>query len=217
MIRHACMSLAFFCVFACLACPQSKHQQPPQPAIEDVTSPCVSVVVDDRLQGAGVTILWGGRVCVLTAGHVVNGGQKFGVRRAGGRTVECELIKQGNPVDLALLCPLDNLDCPAALLCSVEALKPGESLWTIGAPGGLEGSLHPATVDVPCVRYRGRHYLRYAGDGWYGNSGGGVYVLRGGKWMLCGITVMLADPRNPRTPCYAERHTAIQAFLRGIE
>jgi hypothetical protein len=182
-----------------------------------VVAPYVEIVVDGACAGAGVMIQHRDKPRVLTAKHVIQGGQTFAIRR-NGKTVQCRVVRSAEQVDLALLRPIGPCPWPTATLPSGKlALQWGERLWTVGTPAGVTRSLSPAWCNGSAIEYRGRRYLRYAGDCWYGNSGGGVYCRRKGKWVLCGIAVMLVDSSNPRSSSYAESLPTIRAFLRSCK
>jgi hypothetical protein len=183
---------------------------------DEVVSPYCEVIVDGKCAGAGVMIDHRGRVSCLTAKHVIDGGKTFAVKR-GKETIPCRLQATDDTADLALLRPLHPVDWPTAHVPKAVNLRWGERLWSIGTPGGVHSSLTPGTCNGPRWRYKGRLYLRYSGDGWYGNSGGGVYCYRGGTWVLCGITVALADAGNPRSALFAEPLPAIRAFLKKVK
>lgn len=178
--------------------------------------------------GAGVHIRWKGETLVLTAAHVVEDDRAHETRprlifRGQGedRSIEAEIVAYTRTVnaggyDLALLKPAKKLDGrPAKLLLELE-LEVGEDAFMIGTPAGQYGQLDRcliSTTDFPVTGFK-RTVTVVSGAGWYGNSGGPIYVEREGHWVLAGITTHLAQRENPRSPSLCQTPASIAKLLR---
>lgn len=172
--------------------------------------------------GSGVVLFERGEVVVMTADHVVDGvdnGDTYDlIKRSesgGGMIVwTAKVAYRAAGIDLALLRP----DNPSGLIPAVVAdgAKPamrGEPVWYVGTPMGMHGSLERSIVNHPTYRHEDDHvYLAVNGNGWFGNSGCGVYVERAGRLCLVGI-VSRGVWGDERTPILCEPLDSITAVL----
>lgn len=74
------------------------------------------------------------------------------------------------------------------------------------------GSLERSIINRPVAVSNGREYVVVNGNGWYGNSGCGAYVIRDGEPRLIGIMVLLAWA-DARAPILCENQMAISEML----
>lgn len=169
--------------------------------------------------GAGTLVRHGGRVRVLTAGHVVSGVKpdevcRVTMRRGKGKLdIEARVLRYDRLADLALLqlSPDAPADLPTANLgLGVAELEPGEDVLFCGPGGGL-----PYSLIHSFVNQERDGDLLVNGEAWFGHSGSGVYVKRDGKWLLVGVISRTALPLddNPRTPTVCVGRAAIKRFL----
>jgi serine protease Do len=115
--------------------------------IEDAQRSVVQVRSNGRGLGAGV--IWPGDGLVMTNHHVVAGGRRSNVRVAlsDGRTLDAEVVKTGQNLDLALLgLNGDHGDPPAAPVGDSDALRVGELVYAIGHPWGRVGAVSAGIV-----------------------------------------------------------------------
>ena len=103
-------------------------------------------------------------------------------------------------------------------------LHRGQDCWYIGTPGRLHAWLEKSIIARPEFYSDLYHdwdpdgdyeeVLRVGvnGNGWYGNSGGGLYVEDSGHFYLVGVIVELARP-GEKSPLLAIPQSMIQDFL----
>jgi serine protease Do len=123
----------------------------------------------------------------MTNHHVVAGGRRSNVRVAlsDGRTLDAEVVKTGQNLDLALLgLNGDHGDPPAAPVGDSDALRVGELVYAIGHPWGRVGAVSAGIVGgVGELRGPGRgsstRYVRSDVALAPGNSGGPLLNARG--------------------------------------
>jgi S1-C subfamily serine protease len=196
---------------------------------EEVVEPFQEVRVAGGL-GSGTVVKVADEVLVLTAAHVVEGAQNDGgpvhIRRERGHTttlISCDIVRYSPPEesggdDLALLKPADPAGLVPAALGLGEKLPAGRDVWYIGSPDGLHGSLERSIVNKPEHRFpkTGKQtFFLVNGSGYYGSSGGGVYVRNDeGKLVLVGV-VTRAATGGPKTPLGCERPETVRKFLDG--
>lgn len=188
----------------------------------DCIDPFVSVEVPDGL-GSGVVVNSDmHRSFVLTAGHVVL--KRYGAKKRqpiipGWFAAEypansIKVIRQEKGVrheytvarvrwvekelDLAVL-ELTTANLPAVKGVA-DHVAVGERCWYVGNPGGLRQLSEAAiisAVDFPVQDGMPRTVT--GGFGWYGNSGGPMFVKRGGQYHLAGICLS-GWPDMPKSP-----------------
>ncbi len=209
------------------------------PIKDEVVAPYVEVRTHaDQPGGAGTVIEVGGKKLILTAHHVVSevkgrelnlGGLKttlppvvwIGYDRGGRRVEQSATVVWHSPIeedggcDLALLLPADDTDLIAAKVLGVNDTTEGEDAWTIGTPGRLRGSLDRTVINRPKFEWTGRPFILVNGNGTYGSSGGGMYVLRGGVWHLAGVVVRMHHTGNPKSPLMCQTPETIGSFLKS--
>ncbi len=211
--------------------------QPPN-IDREVADPYVEIMSDkDVCIGAGTVLNVRGEIVVLTAGHVAQAvqqaGKKAHLRKCDGEGASRQWVADVFKVDftdthdLGLLTLKNTTGLVAARYTGKVKLNRGQDCWYIGTPGGLHGFLEKSIISVPLYMSDMKEWARgeedearreptprtaFNGNGYYGNSGGGLYVVEGGTYTLVGVVVELARP-DPRTPCFAVEQTAINKFL----
>jgi S1-C subfamily serine protease len=197
----------------------------------DVSDPYWEVRVrEGEAYGSGAVIDLDGEILILTCAHVVkyvdNSGdepraavadklyllKKTGDRadRRTGKVVWVGDAEKGP--DLALVRPDDPRGLvPAKRLEKVE-LELGEDCYYIGTGGGLHARLERSIIAGVDVPLGGQHFTRANGNGYFGNSGGPLFVRRGGDWVLAGVVEGLYTS-DPRAPLVAETPQTIQKVL----
>jgi S1-C subfamily serine protease len=141
--------------------------------------------------GSGVVLAPG---IVLTAQHVTFGGK---LRIDDGKALSETIADAGGTRDIAILrFPKAEAACPCAYIADYPAML-DEPVWVVGYPAGIGQVVtigtSQGTMDVTLYtaygpeRFGERLVLTARVIG--GNSGGGVFVLRGGMFQLVGIIV----------------------------
>lgn len=185
--------------------------------------------------GSGTVIQLDGKPYVLTAFHVVEDmmwdvsvyydvfGTKHEVKKRAevpfkdargcpykGKVVFHTPVEEDGGHDLALLEVLgDPRGLHAAALDLDAEMTPGRAVWYIGTPAGVAASLERSIVSR--TDYEG--WTMVNGNGWYGNSGGGLFVKRHGAFYLCGVVVRMTGTDNPKAAVLAQKPSTIKEFL----
>ena len=206
----------------------------------DVADPYVEIRTPHGL-GAGTVIEVDGELLVLTAAHVAEGcrfereGSVFSrparlVNKKAKIAVDADVVLCGRRgdigPDLALLKPRDTAGlAPASLTVKFE-YDLGEDCWYIGSPAGAHARLEKSIIsgiDADDIEgFAVGSYITTNGSGWYGSSGGGLFVKRSSECECCGESeyvlagVVVAGDMNRGNPVswkYAVDHQTIQKFL----
>jgi S1-C subfamily serine protease len=215
---------------------------PPPSLQRQVVDPYVQVSTNYGT-GSGTALQVGGKVLVLTAGHVVeevheakgknDGKEKVKLIKKSHKVsfeVEAEVVAyspadDASPAghDLALLLPAGGFALATAeLIAKGDPLELGEDAWTIGTPGGLHASLDRSIISIThkTIQEPGKaaypdSFVVVNGNVWYGSSGGGLFVRRATGYKLCGVVVRaVASPSDyPKCPGGAKNQETIHAFL----
>lgn len=118
---------------------------------------------------------------ILTNEHVIKGASKVYVHWKG-KKIEGRVIAMDSGLDLALV------QVPVRLP-KVELLDgpiwDGENTWVVGYPFGLSASITHGFISPKAPKEELR---QESASIWFGNSGGGVFVLRDGRYVLAGVT-----------------------------
>lgn len=196
----------------------------PTPLQRYVIDPYVEVRSDHGI-GSATVIRWKGETLILTAAHVVSHEgepEKAGIvlrQESGGKTVEreAEVVHFSAPEeygghDLALLKPADASGLVAAKLGLKLKLTPGQDCWIIGTGGGIHRNLARTIINRTDFRAVKGNIFTLANDGWFGHSGGGLYVRDGEGYALAGVIVRIAW-NGPRAPTLAQSQKTIAEFL----
>jgi hypothetical protein len=184
------------------------------------------VEVDGRVGlGAGVVLNIDGQLLVLTAAHVANcslneDGSYSPMQIKKQHDTEnmttvwtCDVVAICHGADLALLKPRIPVGLKPANFGAITPLERGEDCWYVGTAHGIHAGLEKSIVNRPFVTIRNHEFTAINGCGWYGNSGGPLFVKRRDDYMLVGIIVQIAALQDPKTPLLAERLEAMAAFI----
>lgn len=213
---------------------------------KEVLAPYVQVTASWSGTGAGTVIEVDGEKLILTAGHVVEGYasepapqtdekgnkvvpeektiRKITIRKETAETaseLEAAVLWYSPPEeqggnDLALLRPYKADTLRAAPLLDRGILHLGESTWYIGTPAGLHARLERSIVAVRGFRLYGRNWTITNGCGYYGSSGGGLYVLRDGRYVLAGVVTRMFT-NNPKGALLVKTPADIRGFLESYK
>ncbi len=181
-----------------------------------VVSPYVEVRAKDWF-GSGVVIDVRGEQLILTAAHVVEGQKKVTLyKRHEDEEMStqwtADVVRICESADLALLRPRTPLGLTSAKIDHTARAVRGEDCWYVGSHSGVHASLEKSIINRPVICIEDKKYTLVNGNGWYGNSGGPLFVKRGGDYVLVGVIVRLAVV-NPRAPLCAEPIVSISKFL----
>ena len=195
----------------------------------------VAIEQEGEIIGAGTVIRLGSETFVLTAYHVVSPGYAVATGNAGRAPIPVDTVPyrvmrdskhyDSYPVwftptgeyggdDFALLALPTGSRLPAATLAFDVTPRDGETVWYVGSPAGfpryLERSILSRT-DYPAFDSR---WLVFGGGGWYGNSGGGLYVERSGRPVLAGVVSRMLQSGGFRA-LMANRSSRTYDFIRS--
>lgn len=169
--------------------------------------------------GCGTEGVYKGRVFVLTARHVaheahslvlVHGSDDYTVKR------DAVCVHQDESNDLALLwvsTPRDKRELPDLLTAGPCV---GDKCWYVSSGSGVFNWLECGTV---AKLHHKSGFIEKAdvtlvtGMGWYGSSGGGVWVNDGNDYRLIGV-VSHGAANSPRTPIGCPSGWEIMKFLK---
>lgn len=139
-------------------------------------------------RGSGVVVASGSQASlVLTARHMTEGeGISSWVVRSGNKNVSARCVARGaGPLDdWALLESIGVVGTPVPVVSSVGAIGFDRAV-AIGYPLGYQSP----TVTVGHIQVYSPSLVRFSAPIIFGNSGGGLFVVKGGKLQLLAITV----------------------------
>ncbi len=161
----------------------------------------------------------GSGVCVgeyvVTARHVTEASDEVTLKRGDEdqmHTVIGDVIFQSDEADLAVIKPRYPVHGSQPATLSTTPLARGETVWYCGTTIGIHGCIEKSIVNLPKYTKDKHSYFAVNGGGWYGNSGGGCYVIRDGKPVLVGILVRLIKCDH-KSPVLCETGAAIEKCL----
>lgn len=174
--------------------------------VEATETPCHGAAF-----GCGTMIEHRGRVYVLTAKHVPGPDGKvklirYSHARDGEERCAGVVVYRSELRDLCLIEPEISPAGPVATVADDDSSL-GEDLWYIGAPNGVYGS-----VEKTIANHRPDSSLRrdrINGNGTFGSSGGGVFLHRGGRFVLIGVVSCFCSRASG--PIYYEK--SLPSFL----
>jgi hypothetical protein len=189
----------------------------------EMLAPYVEVYTKEGI-GAGTCLQVDGHVMILTAAHVVEPAHKnkdleIFASQDDGATItnrRCEIVAysavepDGN--DLALLKPKCETGLIPAIFGPCAHLDPGEDCWIVGSPHGLHRCLEKTIINRTDYEHLG-HTWTVCNAGWYGDSGGGLYVDQCGHYVLVGVICRLVATDDPRSPVMAQTQDVVNKFL----
>lgn len=185
--------------------------------------------------GSGTLIIHNDRLYVLSCHHVCGDvtpdedGWPLVLRTRVGKV---ELKRTGRVVaacaksDLALVEIRPHADSMHGLLGAADTrddpeAEAGDDCFYCGQayiPWNLQRALVMGDHSVTFEGYPETEYLAVGGAAWYGHSGSGVFVVRGGRPRLAGVLVVgLAFSKGPTTPAGAVPFYKIKAFLKKVK
>lgn len=190
--------------------------------------------MDGKCRGSGFLIAPDGEQLVMTACHVA---ETFKDKETGKydavRLLKADdngetswygdvVYSDENGPDVALVRPRMRVPHLAADLELTDKLRLGEPAYYCGTPAGYHGLFEQSIVSQPHV-YRDKcDFFMVNGCGYFGSSGSGVYVLRGGKPVAVGVVVRLAWGRRTedgvivlnKAPMLCETQAAMASVLK---
>ena len=186
--------LAIFAAVVLIGCASIPNQTSYSPRSE------VHKLANGGGSGSGVVIAPG---YVLTAAHVA---VEPGLMIAGhGKDTGVVAAAGQGTLDLALLAyPKATASCPCAKLADNDAVV-DEPVIVVGYPYGIaqvvtrgesQGVRNIKVPDETGLSYTAEHRLVITAPAAPGNSGGGVFAYRDGKWQLVGILTEAASQGN---------------------
>lgn len=140
------------------------------------SAPAVVVVSAGNSTGSGFIV----NTCgfIVTNAHVIHTAKTATVRLYDGREYVAEVYAVHEKADLAIL-SLGVRNLPIAMLSSARNLLPGEAVYAMGAPLGLDYTLTRGVVSSPTREIAGQLYIHTDVALNPGNSGGPLYDLLG--------------------------------------
>lgn len=215
--------LVYAAVAACSVIPKLATSPPTLSRCEDMAAVYWEVDTESGI-GSCVAINTPAGLRFLTAAHVVEGAKQVELRKEldgayNTRTLAVEVDKLGDSnkgPDLALLKPKEQYaDVARTVFDPSVKLTMGEDVWYVGTPRGMHQSFEKSIVNNPRV-YIGIEaswlHFSFNGNGTFGNSGGPVFVKRGG-YTLAGILTL----RHGNGVLFGENADTIAKFLGGAK
>lgn len=194
-----------------------------------VVKPSVELQFEDgRCRGSGTVVTCRGKTFVITAGHVTDGLKHMLVVKEDEsgfvkHSWTADVVAQEFDIDhdLGLLKVMNSEGLESADLYAVT-INRGQDAWFIGSNGGLHSVLEKTIISRPIYWSLGGEWedgparrakrTMFTGNAWYGNSGGGLFVLDGNRFVFVGVVVELARP-GEKSPTLAITQEQIQLFL----
>lgn len=181
--------------------------------------------------GSGTIIVLGKNYYVLTAGHVVDGSKTVTLKKElehgfSYKTWIGDVVAQDYSnelwTDLGLVKPRNQQGLAPARFSGLVQLQSGQDAWFVGTNGGLHEMLEKTIISRQ-TNFNPRFWgvrgeevvaprVAFNGNVWYGNSGGGLYVMDNSQYTLVGVVVELAR-RGEKSPGMAITQKTIQEFL----
>jgi len=153
--------------------------------------PAVVTIRGPGFDGAGFVVDDAGHI--LTAAHVVRKAKRVEVKLAGGARRSARVTVADTGRDLALL-DSDDAALPSVTLSPSTGLRPGQDVFALGAPMGLEHTVTKGVVSALSRRVGGQDFLQIDAALNPGNSGGPVVDDRGAVVGMS--TVVVKDAQN---------------------
>lgn len=158
----------------------------------------IVVVTDgiEQIQGFGSGVILHKDGYIATAAHVVESADKIGIQFKSGKRTEAQIVTLSEHQDLALLKVEKIPDgMQVGRLGNSDLVKPGQGVFCIGAPRGLQFSISAGIVSA-VRKHVGDRYRLHSPDDLIqtdaavnpGNSGGALFNMRG---EVVGIAVKL--------------------------
>ncbi len=163
------------------------------PLQDAVTLASPSVVTVETATGQGSGVITSPRGLVVTNEHVISGADGATVVTSDGRSVPADVVRADGRQDLAILRPTQVVGQGARLAPEPSGgLRPGDTVFAIGSPFGLESTVTAGVVsNIGRQRAGGVPMIQTDAPINPGNSGGGLFDLRG---RLVGIPTSIGSP-----------------------
>ena len=196
---------ALFLAFVLTACvPNFSPSYQRDARISQMLAPTVRVLSGSSI-GSGTAIIRTqiGTV-VVTNNHVVVGtinanarlrveryshGPNGSVQSAGQH--EAIVLKTIPERDLALILVLGVRDIPLASLSPADDTALGDEVYTVGAQLGRTPHITRGLFSLPSEEINGQRWILHSSPTLPGNSGGGLYRMRNGRYELIGVPSMV--------------------------
>ena len=172
---------------------------------ETVYERCAGAVVQlkvlddlDRVKGGGSGIVLKDSAWLITNNHILEGGGLLLAYKDGGRIDLTDIIRSDAQADILIVriapesFPETWAKIPDVELGLFDSLKPGQRVYTIGNPQGLENSIADGLLSAKRVDEQlSKRVLQVSAPISPGSSGGGVFDARG---RLIGISTFIYRP-----------------------
>lgn len=164
-----------------------------------------TVVVRDGRRGGGSGIIWRPDGLIVTNAHVVRGSAAR-IELSDGRAFDARVIARDPRQDLASL-KIPAEDLPAAAIGDSDSVRPGELVFAVGNPLGINGALTTGIIHAhgPAAGRRGGHWVQADVRLAPGNSGG---LLADAQGRVIGVNSMIANGLALAVPS-----NAVERFL----
>lgn len=174
----------------------SSSSSQPRLALQDAIARVDGAVVQVQTpSGLGSGVVISPRGLIITNNHVIEGasGDQILVITADNRRVPATIAARNPSKDLAVLKPQGSVGDGIELASEPDgALRPGDQVFAIGSPFGLQGTVTVGVVSAVNRRGdRGMRMIQTDAPINPGNSGGGLFDLRG---RLVGVPTSINSP-----------------------
>lgn len=182
-------------IFLAACCSTRGGQDDDRSALwNDVARPSVKITQVVGGSGSGVVIYQDKeRALIITAAHVVRGESPLVVTR-GDQAAAALVVRYDEDLDLAIISTPPIWGAVAYLARDRFSVGWGARIVAFGHPlGEHEGVL----TDGRVTSVNDDGHLRYSAPTFFGNSGGGVFMMIEGRWALVSIAQRMGVGRGP--------------------
>lgn len=152
----------------------------------------------DRVKGGGSGVVLKDSAWLITNNHILEGGGLMLAFKDGGRLDLADIVRSDAQADILIVriepesFPGTWAKIPDVDLAFFDQLKPGQRVYTIGNPHGLENSISDGLLSARRVDEQiTKRMLQISAPISPGSSGGGVFDARG---RLIGISTFIYRP-----------------------
>lgn len=128
-------------------------------------------------QGSGFFINHKGMLA--TNYHVVKDGWNVEAKMPSGAYYKLKGVVKKNPDEDLIILQFDAKDTPSVEMGDSELLEPGQKIFAIGTPVGLESTVSEGIVSNPKRELEGHEFIQFTAPISPGNSGGGLFDKNG--------------------------------------
>ena len=132
---------------------------------------------DPISQGSGFFINHKGMLA--TNYHVIKNGWDVEAKMSSGAYYRLKGVVKKNPEEDLIILQFDAKDTPSVELGDSELLEPGQKIFAIGTPVGLESTVSEGIVSNPKREIEGHEFIQFTAPISPGNSGGGLFNKNG--------------------------------------